>query len=179
MDERKGVFYANEIVFQNPFYNHFIWFQSRFILQFFLKLHQIQPNRLVHPSSHLSAHRGHHQFAGGAYPVSYTHLVQGAREALRIKKDTYNKINDIAKSRRGSLSVGLTPGRGIRMFTSIYPVLHKDCPELAVTPLEMTVHSQQKAIARGELDIGFMIMGARQRGSDSYITCLLYTSRCV
>lgn len=96
--------------------------------------------------------------------------VQGAREALRIKKDTYNKINDIAKSRRGTLSVGLTPGRGIRMFTSIYPVLHKDCPELVVTPLEMTVHSQQKALSKGELDIGFMIMGAKQRGSDSYIT---------
>ena len=51
--------------------------------------------------------------------------IRNAREILRLKKNTYNQINDIANTKRGNLSIGFTPGRGINMFTSIYPVFHQ------------------------------------------------------
>ena len=45
----------------------------------------------------------------------------GAREILQIKKDTYRQIGDLLEARSGRLSVGLLSGRGMDMFTSIYP----------------------------------------------------------
>ena len=55
------------------------------------------------------------------------------------------------------------------MFTAIYPELRRRCPNLEVLPIEMRVTAQQKAIAKGELDIGFMTLHPRDRTSDSYI----------
>ena len=37
--------------------------------------------------------------------------LRNAREILRLKKDTYNQISDIAATRQGRLSIGFTPGR--------------------------------------------------------------------
>ena len=37
--------------------------------------------------------------------------IRSAKELLRIKKDTYNQIRDIAETRKGTLSIGLTTGR--------------------------------------------------------------------
>ena len=45
--------------------------------------------------------------------------VEGAKAALQIKNTTYNKIYDVVSARKGHLILGLTPGRGLRMFTAI------------------------------------------------------------
>ncbi|MGN0371321.1 MAG: LysR family transcriptional regulator [Enterocloster sp.] len=96
--------------------------------------------------------------------------VEGAKKALLLKKETYNQINDAIQSKKCQLTVGLTPGRGIRMFTAIYPLLHKDFDRITVTPMEMSVRSQQEAIAKGDLDLGFMTLCSRQRTNDTYIS---------
>ena len=96
--------------------------------------------------------------------------LRGAREALLIKKDTYSHINDITHSNKSELRLGLTPGRGIRMFTAIYPELHRKFHDLVILPIEMNVHSQQKAIEAGELDLGFMTLTESQRVNAAYIT---------
>lgn len=96
--------------------------------------------------------------------------VEGAKAALNIKKETYNRIYDVADARKGHLSIGLTPGRGLKMFTAIYPDLHRSYPRLEVVPIEMRVRQQQQAIAKGELDVGFMTLHKRDRTGDSYIT---------
>lgn len=96
--------------------------------------------------------------------------VEGAKAALQIKKTTYNRIYDVADARRGHLAIGLTPGRGLRMFTSIYPELHRNYPNLDVKPIEMRVRAQQAAIDKGEIDIGFMTLHERDRTNDAYIT---------
>lgn len=46
--------------------------------------------------------------------------IEGAKAALQIKNTTYNRIYDVVSARKGHLTIGLTPGRGLRMFTSIY-----------------------------------------------------------
>ena len=62
--------------------------------------------------------------------------LRNARQILRLKKDTYNQISDIAATRRGRLSIGFTPGRGINMFTSIYPAFRQTYPDIVVEPVE-------------------------------------------
>ncbi len=54
--------------------------------------------------------------------------LKSARELLRIKKDTYSLIYDIAETKKGNISVGFTPDRGIAMFTKVYPQFHDEFP---------------------------------------------------
>ena len=95
--------------------------------------------------------------------------MEGAKAALQIKKTTYNQIYDVANAKRGHLSIGLTPGRGLRMFTAIYPELHRSYPNLEVKPIEMRVRAQQTAIAKGEIDVGFITLHEKDRTNDVYV----------
>lgn len=95
--------------------------------------------------------------------------IRNAKEILRIKRETYSMINDIVETKRGNLSVGFTPGRGIPMFTKVYPSFHQIYPGIVVLPLEMSVKKQQELIAHGDLDIGFMTLLDKQRTNDCYI----------
>ena len=94
--------------------------------------------------------------------------IEGAKTALQIKNTTYNKIYDVVSARKGHLPIGLTPGRGLRMFTAIYPELHRNYPNLDVRPIEMRVRAQQEAIARGEVDVGLMTLRSIDRTIDTY-----------
>ncbi len=95
--------------------------------------------------------------------------VEGAREIMKIKNTTYNRIYDICEGKKGSLTIGLAPGRGLTIFTEVYPKLHEDFPNLSVRPIEMRVRPQQDAIARGDIDIGLMTLHESDRTSDNYI----------
>lgn len=102
-------------------------------------------------------------------PIGEVYL-QNAREMLRIKHTTYNMISDMVKTKKGHLSIGFTPGRGIEMFTTVYPKFHRQFPEVIVEPREASVRSQQAMIARGDLDIGFQTLSEQQKTYDEYIT---------
>ncbi len=95
--------------------------------------------------------------------------VEGAREAMRIKNITYNRIYDVTNAKKGTLTIGLTPGRGLRLFTSIYPDLHREFPNLSIRPIEMRVRAQQEALAKGIIDIGFMTLHEKDRTNDEYV----------
>jgi DNA-binding transcriptional LysR family regulator len=88
---------------------------------------------------------------------------------LRIKRETYNFINDIASTKKGNLSIGFTPGRGIAMFTSVYPAFHLQYPHIVLQPMEISVKIQQGFIASGDLDIGFMTLHEKDKTSDNYV----------
>lgn len=94
--------------------------------------------------------------------------LKNAREIMQIKHRTYSIISDIAATKKGHLSVGFTPGRGIDMFTSVYPDFHRRYPDIVVEPHEMSVRLQQQQIAKGELDIGFMTLRECDRTGDVY-----------
>lgn len=94
--------------------------------------------------------------------------IDGAKAAMNVRKETYNRIYDVSNAKKGLLTIGLTPGRGLIMFTAIYPELHRRCPNLEVVPIEMRVRSQQQAIAKGDIDIGFMTLHPRERTNDNY-----------
>lgn len=94
--------------------------------------------------------------------------IEGAKAALQIKNTTYNKIYDVVSARKGHLTIGLTPSRGLCMFTAIYPELHRNFPNLDVRPIEMRVRAQQEAIAKGEIDVGLMTLAPVDRTNDTY-----------
>lgn len=96
--------------------------------------------------------------------------LEGAQEILAIQRKTYNRISDLSDIKKGCLSIGFTPGRGIEMFTNVYPRFHSLYPDITVEPNELSVFKQQELIARGGLDIGFMTLCNNQRTKDNYIT---------
>ena len=118
------------------------------------------------PLFHRSRTNWHLTAAGEIY-------VQNAKEVLRIKRDTYQMINDLAEGRYGHLSIGFTAGRGITMFTSAYTAFHQIYPNIIVEPREGVVRDLQKLIAQGDLDIGFLTLTDADRTGDVYET--IYT----
>lgn len=96
--------------------------------------------------------------------------LEGARESLHIKRKTYNRISDQANTKKGYLSIGFTPGRGIEMFTNVYPQFHNLYPDMIIEPNELSVLKQHALIAQGGLDIGFMTLCDNQKTKDNYIT---------
>lgn len=96
--------------------------------------------------------------------------LKAAREMLLLKKDTYHKIHDLAKIQQGELSVGFTPGRGIAMFSHVYPKFHRQHPNIQVTPRELSVQKQQELLVSGDLDLGFVtLMPSQQKSALNYI----------
>lgn len=95
--------------------------------------------------------------------------IQNAKEIMQIKKNTYRVIRDIVDSRKGHLSIGFTPERGISMFSAVYPKFYEEFPDITVEPLELSVKKQQAAISSGELDIGFLTLCEEQYTNDEYI----------
>ncbi len=85
-----------------------------------------------------------------------------------LKKVAYNIINDLAENKAGTLSIGLTPERGINMLMSIYPEFHKQFPNIKIEPTEIGVHKQQNMINKGDLDIGFVTVTPKDKNNDDY-----------
>ncbi|MZQ80942.1 LysR family transcriptional regulator [Paenibacillus sp. 5J-6] len=98
-----------------------------------------------------------------------TIYVENAKSILLIKKETYNKINDLLEIKEGTLKIGLTPERGTDMFAAIYPGFYNKYPKVKIEPLEMTVKEQQHAISQGNLDIGFVTLQQTQKTKDAYM----------
>lgn len=95
--------------------------------------------------------------------------IRGAKELLRIRKNTYEQIHDIAQIKKGTLSVGLTPGRGIAFFSHVYPQFHRLYPHIVVEPIEQSVRQLQTMIAENQLDIGFLTLTRDCRTKDEYV----------
>lgn len=96
--------------------------------------------------------------------------LSAARKMLQMKKDTYYRIHDLAEIQKGQLSVGFTPGRGIIMFSHIYPRFHRMYPDITVIPRELSVQKQQSLLLSGSLDLGFVTLTpSQQKASLTYI----------
>lgn len=95
--------------------------------------------------------------------------IRNAKELLRIRKTTYDQIRDIARTKKGTLTIGITPGRGIALFGSVYPIFHQKYPYITVEPIEQNVRELQALIAEGSLDIGFLTLGRQNYTKDEYI----------
>lgn len=98
--------------------------------------------------------------------------IRNAKELLRIKKATYDQIRDIADTKKGTLSIGFTPGRGIAMFGAVYPEFHRQYPDIIVVPVENGVRELQSMITNDQLDIAFLTLTENDYTKDVYIPLL-------
>ena len=98
-------------------------------------------NELGTPLFHRSRTNWHLTEAGKVY-------VENAKEMMRIKRETYQKIHDLSDGRHGILALGFTAGRGINMFTQAYAVFHQRFPNITVRPLEGIVRTSKSIWAR-------------------------------
>lgn len=95
--------------------------------------------------------------------------LDGAREILRIKKETYCHLNDIVTLRNSALTISFPPERGSDMFVHVYPLFHQRYPHVTVHVIEASVSRQQELIARGDADIGFVTLQEKQKNGDTYL----------
>lgn len=94
--------------------------------------------------------------------------LETARTMLMMKKQAYQRMQDVAEVQRGTLDVGLTPGRSGEIFVNIYPIFHERYPEIVIHIHEASTRKQQKMLSKGELDVGFLSLEPSQRTDDDY-----------
>lgn len=82
-----------------------------------------------------------------------------AYNVLRSQKKAYLQIGDIAENKTGHFTVGVTPGRGTQMFSSVFPVFRSMYPHMRINLFEGTVQENNEMIAAGKVDIAFLTSG--------------------
>lgn len=85
-----------------------------------------------------------------------------------LKRVAYNMIHDLSENKAGTLSIGLTPERGINMLMNVYPEFHEKFPSIKIEPTEIGVYKQQSLINTGDLDIGFVTVTPNSKNNDDY-----------
>lgn len=94
--------------------------------------------------------------------------VEQAKKILEIRKETYEKIDEIKGDYNSVIRIGLTPERGMLMFLSIYPIFHEIYPNIKIEALELSVEEQHEMIEERKLDIGFVNVAESQKKSNIY-----------
>lgn len=96
----------------------------------------------------------------GWLPTHAGHIyIDMAHNILQSQKKAYLQIGDIADNRIGHFTVGVTPGRGTLMFSSIFPAFKSRYPDVKISLFEGTVQENNEMIACGKVDIGFLTSG--------------------
>lgn len=88
--------------------------------------------------------------------------VERAEHIIDVKKQTYNQIQDMALKWNGTTTIGITPERGIQMFTAIYPAIHAKYPDTIFQPIESDVDSMVRMMEANKLDISFQTIYERK-----------------
>lgn len=94
--------------------------------------------------------------------------IKQAKKILEIKKETYEKIDEIKGNYNSTIRIGLTPERGMLMFLSIYPIFHEIYPNIKIEALELSVEEQHKMIEERKLDIAFVNVAENQKTKNIY-----------
>ena len=82
-----------------------------------------------------------------------------AHSVLRSQRKAYLQIGDIAENKAGHFTVGVTPGRGTQMFSSVFPAFRAAYPHMQIELFEGTVQENNEMISSGKVDIGFLTSG--------------------
>lgn len=133
----------------------------------------ITPSALTQQLTRLESDLGvplFHRDRRGCTPTEAGEIyLQAAREMMKLKKETYLRLQDLSARRQGKLTVGFPPDRGASAFTSIYPKFHREYPKISINIMETSVRRQHKLIASGDLDFGFVTLRESQKADLEYI----------
>ena len=132
----------------------------------------ITPSALTQQLQHLEEDIGTPLFTRSRKGCTLTDAgaiyLESAKKLLEIRRDTYNRLQDISSIKKGTLSIGLPPERGVEMFRYLYPRFHNQYPGITICVHEVNVLRQQSMIADGQLDLGFMTLCQHQKTADEY-----------
>ncbi|MGN1142160.1 MAG: LysR substrate-binding domain-containing protein [Oliverpabstia sp.] len=95
--------------------------------------------------------------------------LESAREILKIQKNTYSRLHDLADSTTGELRLGLTWEHGVDMFTELLPEFMQRYPRFSIQMFERTVSQQHQMILSDHLDLGFVMLQKEERIDANYI----------
>jgi len=80
-------------------------------------------------------------------------LVKRGQEILDKKNQTLDALRDIADSKRGKLSIGISHTRGLVFLPLVLPRFHEEYPQVEIQVLEAHTSMLDNALANGEIDI--------------------------
>lgn len=83
--------------------------------------------------------------------------LDGSRELLEVKSNTYKRLHDLAQGDSGVISLGYSPERGAEMFTEIYPVFHTLYPKIRFKTMELRNKRVTQALANRDVDLACML----------------------
>ncbi len=80
-------------------------------------------------------------------------LVKNGQDILNKKNQTLDELRDIADSKRGKLSIGISHTRGLVFLPLVLPRFHEEYPGVSIQVLEAPTSKLDNALANGEIDI--------------------------
>ncbi|HCS66826.1 MAG TPA: LysR family transcriptional regulator [Oribacterium sp.] len=82
--------------------------------------------------------------------------LEGAREILQIKENTYKKLNDLHQEGHGTISIAYSPERGAEMFSEVFPVFHLLYPDIRFHAKELRNKRTEQALLNKDVDLACM-----------------------
>ncbi|HBP24513.1 MAG TPA: LysR family transcriptional regulator, partial [Oribacterium sp.] len=82
--------------------------------------------------------------------------LEGAREILQIKENTYKKLNDLHQEGHGTISMAYSPERGAEMFSEVFPVFHLLYPDIRFHAKELRNKRTEQALLNKDVDLACM-----------------------
>ena len=96
--------------------------------------------------------------------------LEGAREILQIKENTYKKLGDLHQEGHGTISIAYTPERGADMLSEVFPVFHMLYPNIRFHTKELRNKRMEQALINKEIDLACITFTEGQQNPDfSYI----------
>ncbi len=80
-------------------------------------------------------------------------LVKYGQEILAKKNQTLDELRDIADSKRGKLSIGISHTRGLVFLPLVLPQYHEEYPGVEIKILEAPTAKLEYALSNGDIDI--------------------------
>ena len=88
--------------------------------------------------------------------------VENAKKILSIRDETYNRIYDIAAYRKGSISIGVSPGRSPMIVSKIYPQFQREFPGFNIQVFDNSNAQTTEMLIQGTLDLGFLLLSDKE-----------------
>lgn len=100
-------------------------------------------------------------FNRGAHPLKLTYAgevyVRAARQILHIKEQLENQMRDIAETKKGRLSIGITKPRSAYLLPQLLPEFHRLYPNVEIALVEENVSALEGALISEQIEIAILL----------------------
>jgi len=97
---------------------------------------------------------------GGLLPTYAGQVyIEMAKDILNRQRRAFLQVSDIAKNNISQFTVGVTPGRGARMFASVFPKFKAEYPNVKINLFVGNIFEIIDLLIDGRIDLGFVTSG--------------------